>query len=192
MKKILIAGLVLILSSFTFLNNKPVAEKAEAKAAFELINDIRHNPDGYSKILGVKLNTVKSMPSLIWNDTLAKVAEAKAIDMCSRNFFGHVNPEGYGLNYFINKAGYKLSDNWLKDKSANYFESIQAGAVNGQDAVGYLIVDENIPSLGHRKHLLGIGDWNASLTDIGIGFVKNPNPNSMYKSFMCVIIAKHS
>ncbi len=191
MKKILIASLVLILSSFTYLNNKPVPEKAQAKAAFELINAMRKNPDEISKALGVSLKSVKAMPALIWNDTLAKVAEAKAIDMCSRNYFGHVNPEGYGMNYYINKAGYKLNDYYLKNKSANFFESIQAGAVNGQDAVGYLIVDENIPTLGHRKHLLGMGDWNASLTDIGIGFVKNPNPNSMYKSFMCVLIAKH-
>ncbi|MEX6686316.1 CAP domain-containing protein [Danxiaibacter flavus] len=191
MKKILIAGLVVVLSSFTFLSNKPVPEKAEAKAAFELINAMRHNPRAFSKALGVSLNNVKAMPALVWNDTLAKVAEAKAIDMCSRNYFGHVNPEGFGMNYYINKAGYKLNAYWLKQKSANYFESIQAGASNGEDAVGYLVVDENIPSLGHRKHLLGIGDWNASLTDIGIGFVKNPNPNSMYKSFMCVLIARH-
>lgn len=166
-------------------------DKNEAKAAFTLINQIRSNPAAYSKTAGVDLSNIKAMPQLRWNDTLAKVAEAKAMDMAKRNFFGHVNPDGFGMNYFINEAGYKLVPDWLDDKKKNFFESIQAGAPTGEEAVKYLILDANTPSLGHRKHLLGIGDWNAGLVDIGIGFVKVAEGQAKYKTYTSIVIAKH-
>ena len=53
-----------------------------------------------------------------------------------------------------------------------------------------LIIDKNVPSLGHRKDLLGLDDWNASLYDIGIGYAR-PVENSRFRSYVCVLIAKH-
>ncbi len=69
------------------------------------------------------LNDLKTIPQLKWNDTLANVAEAKALDIATRQYFGHVDPEGYGMNYFMDKAGYKLDARWLSSKDMNYFES---------------------------------------------------------------------
>lgn len=165
-------------------------DNEEALKAFNYINEIRANPAKYSQEIGVNLNGVKPKPALKWNDTLAKVAQERAADLAKRNYFSHVNPDGEGVNILIFRAGYKLPEAWIKDKRTNNFESLQAGAIDGKDAVKDLIIDEGESRIGHRKHLLGIDDWNASLKDIGIGFVRAPG--SEYKTYVCIIIAKHN
>ncbi|MBN9297605.1 MAG: CAP domain-containing protein [Filimonas sp.] len=182
----------LFVCACAFKTDSNTIDKNEAKAAFLLINQIRSNPAAYSKTIGIDLSYIKALPALRWNDTLARAAEAKALDMANRNYFGHVNPDGFGMNYFINKAGYTLLPDWLDDNKKNFFESIQAGSPTGEEAVKYLILDANTPSLGHRKHLLGIGDWNAGLVDIGIGFVKVADGQAKYKTYTSILIAKHT
>jgi len=76
-------------------------------------------------------------------------------------------------------------------KQNNFFESIAAGVDNGEEAIRLLIIDKGFPSQGHRKHLLGMGEWNASLTDIGIGFARR-NSGSSYTTYVSIIIAKHN
>lgn len=165
-------------------------DKEEALKAFNYINEIRANPAKFSAELGVNLNGVKSKPALRWNDTLSKVAQERAADLAKRKYFSHINPDGEGVNILIFRAGYNLPKDWIKDKKTNNFESLQAGAEDGKDAVKDLIIDEGEPRQGHRKHLLGIDDWNSSLKDIGIGFVRAPD--SEYKTYICIIIAKHN
>ncbi len=169
----------------------PTLDKNEALEAFSLLNEIRINPNSYHEELkfSVQLDSV-TKTKLVWNDTLAKVAETKALDMANRNYFAHVDPDGFGINYFINQSDYKLSNRFLADKSQNNFESLGGGYNNGTALIKGLIIDKNTPSLGHRKHLLGIGSYYASLVDIGIGFVKGSKSNK-YNSYACVIIAKH-
>ena len=141
-----------------------VVDKEEAKKAFSSLNTIRQNPSAYSNELGVNLKNVKSRAVLKWNDTLAKVAEQKAFD--------------------------KLKEEWIKNKKENYFESIQAGAAEGSEAIKLLIIDSYDKNLGHRKHLLGMDEWNAGLKDIGIGFVKCSD--CPYKTYISIVIAKHN
>jgi len=50
-----------------------------------------------------------------------KAAQIKAEDMAKRNYMAHVDPDGYGMNHFINKAGYKLIPAFMKSNSANNF-----------------------------------------------------------------------
>ncbi len=180
---------VMLLLSFLY-NNNPFVVKEEAQQAFQLLNTIRSNPDKYSKELhfSTKLGITKT--PLRWNDTLAKVAEAKALDMAKRNYFDHVNPEGQGINYLINQSGYTLNADWLKNKKENFFESIGSGHDSGVAAVKSLIIDETDATKGHRDHLLGIGDWDSTLHDFGIGFVKCDG--GKYQSYICIIIAKHN
>lgn len=167
-----------------------VSDRTEAKKAFELINRIRQHPRLYDSALKLYWALPITESRLIWNDTLAAVAERKALDMVSRNYFAHVDPKGFGMNYYINKGGYRLIPDFLKDKAANNFESIHAGSATGEDAVRSLILDKGVPGMGHRNHLLGIGQWNSSLTDIGIGFVRCDS-GCGYRSYMSVVIAKH-
>ncbi|MBO9203595.1 MULTISPECIES: CAP domain-containing protein [Niastella] len=180
---------VMLLLSFLY-NNNPFVVKEEAQEAFQLLNTIRSNPEKYYKELSLNSKLRITKTPLRWNDTLARVAEIKALDMAKRNYFDHVNPEGYGINFFINQSGYKLNADWLKDKKENYFESIGAGHDSGEAAIKALIIDAEDASKGHRDHLLGIGDFDATLLDVGIGFVKCDG--GKYPSYTCIVIAKHN
>ncbi|WP_300567763.1 CAP domain-containing protein [Flavobacterium sp.] len=182
-------ALLLFLGSFQ-KDSEAIIDKSEAQKAFVLLNEIRANPANYYKELKFSKNIKIQNKPLKWNETLAKVAEAKALDMANRNYFDHVDPEGFGINYHINKNGYTLNPDWLKLKSRNSFESIIAEADNGTDAIKKLIIDTGIPSFGHRKHLLGMEEWNGSLVDIGIGFARKES-GSTYTTYVSIIIAKH-
>ena len=162
----------------------------EALSAYEYLNKVRENPPKFSKEIGADLSKVKSLPALIWNDTLAKVAELKAMDMAKRNYFAHINPEEKGINLMIHEAGYKLPSEWIEDKKANFFESMNAGTETGIGAIKDLILDKYDNGKGHRKHLLGMNDFYRELTHIGIGHVKAND--SKYTWYTVVIIAKQN
>jgi uncharacterized protein YkwD len=173
---------------FSLQNEDPVVNRDEARQAFEYLNKVRTDPGEYEKDYPF-LSGLSSIHALKWNDTLAKVAEARAMDLAKRNYFSHVDPDGFGVNYHINKAGYHLDPTWITDQKSNYFESLGAGARSGIDAIRQLVIDANTPSLGHRSHLLGLTEWDSSLVDIGIGYVTSAS--SRYPVYTCVIIAKH-
>jgi len=176
------------------IEESPKAEQLNAingKEAFDYLNAVRNNPAAYSDEMGVDLSAVEKRDDLIWNDALAKAAYAKAKDMAERGYFAHVNPDGYGMNYKINEAGFELADYLMSSKASNNFESIAAGTNrnSGKIMIQALIIDEGIPSLGHRKHLLGMTDFWAESKYCGIGFYKKVG--SKYTYYMCVLIAKH-
>lgn len=106
MKILLTALLSIALLSFTVVVDKPTVDKDEAQKAYLFLNKVRANVSTYAKELqlpgGIKIST----HALVWNDTLARVAETKALDMANRNYFSHVDPDGYGMNHYINKAGF--------------------------------------------------------------------------------------
>ncbi|WP_353182589.1 CAP domain-containing protein [Parapedobacter lycopersici] len=180
-----------LLSSFSpSRTSRPTIDRREAREAFALINDIRQNPGAYQRKLHLSRGVSVSRTPLKWNNTLAKVAEMRALDMAKRDYFDHTDPDGFGPNYHIDRAGYSLNASWLKRKNANSFESIGANHPSAVEGINAMIIGRNSPGYAHRKHLLGIGEWNASLRDIGIGYVRAAS-GSTYKSYLCVIIAKH-
>ena len=93
MKLFLVTCALSLLTSFQN-NSEVVIDKTEAQKAFHLLMDIRRNPGNYHKELGFPKSTKPSAIKLKWNDKLAGVAEAKAIDMAKRDYFGHVDPDG--------------------------------------------------------------------------------------------------
>lgn len=191
MKKILFLSL-LALGAISFLLSakyKCTLDKQEAQAAFEYLNKVRQSPKDYSKEIGVsELKSLKSMPNLVWNDTLAKVAEEKAMDMAANSYFAHVNKKGEGINILIHKAGYVLPKEFLKNKKDNFFESIAMGQASGVEVIQALILDKGINPPDHRKHLLGMKEFWANCYDIGIGYARSENPQIL--SYTCIIIAK--
>lgn len=92
-----------LLVSFT-TDSRVYLDRSEAKQAFEFLNDIRTNPAGYARELRLQKNIKTTTTKLIWNKELAKAAEAKAYDMACRNYFNHIDPDGYGINYYIKKT----------------------------------------------------------------------------------------
>lgn len=187
----------LLLLLFAFVSSsfqpgrKATLNKGEAQRAFQYLNQIRTNPLKFQDKFPFLTKHKITKTALAWNNQLAKVAETKALDMAKRKYFAHVDPEGYGMNYHINKGGYKLSKDWLRHKSSNNFESLAYGLQDGPATINTLIIDKGVSGLGHRKHLLGIGDWNSSLTDIGIGFASIEREAGYLETYVCIIIAKH-
>lgn len=191
--RLLIKTIILffVLSSCATAQRKQVSiDRQEARKAYLLLNDIRKNPEKYAKELGLRDVKQVTRATLQWNNQLAKAAEKRAYDMAMRNYFDHVSPDGFGPNYYINEEGYTLSPDWLKDRRANNFESIAANHPTASDGIKAFIIGHNSPGFMHRKHVLGLDAWNGSLKDIGIGFARIPN-GSTYKTYLCVIIAKH-
>lgn len=168
-------------------------DRALEMEAFEFLNNIRANPASYAQEVGTDhMKSVEARPALAWNETLAQVARDKARDMARRDYFAHVDPDGYGMNYFINKAGYSLAAYRLKKKSENNFESIACGTSTlARQAIIILLYDDGASNAaaGHRRHLLGIPDGYARCRDVGIGH--HYDPGSRYGHYWCILVARH-
>ncbi|UCG26276.1 MAG: hypothetical protein JSW55_09940, partial [Chloroflexota bacterium] len=108
-------------------------------------------------------------PTMDCHPILAQVARERALDMGVRDYFSHVNPDGYGPNYLVRQAGYELPSWWGTDPELNNIESIAAGYQTAADAWnGWL----NSPA--HRRHVLGEIDFFAEQTNYGIGYAFVP------------------
>jgi uncharacterized protein YkwD len=187
-KAILFVLTILLISQTSFY-----AQNETVKEAFLYLNKVRGNPSLYSKEVGVSLSGIKARHALKWNDTLAKVAQAKAEDLAKNNYFDHVDLKGYGLNYYVAKAGYKLPKEWLSEPSSNFVESLAAGSANPKEGIIQLLNDGEEPvhdKAGHRVHLLGIDEFFSKGVDIGIGWANDPK--SEYNTYMVVVIARHT
>jgi uncharacterized protein YkwD len=181
-----------VLALFLTLSKSGISQisinKEEAKKAVDYLNKIRQNPAAYSSELGVDLSKVEPMQALEANPILMKVAEERAKDLIENHYFSHINKKGEGINILIHRAGYTLAPEMIKNKDANYFESISAGMPTGIEHINNLLIDEGINPPGHRIHLLGMNAFYAECRDIGIGFAEDPK--SEFRYYMVVIIAK--
>lgn len=176
--------------SFLLSINSSYCQTLELQEALDFLNNVRANPNAFSNEIGVSLIDIDPMHPLKWNVNLAAAAQRKAQDMADRNYFAHVDPDGYGMNYFIKNAGYQLISDFLSENASNNFESLSAGRDTPKKSIIDLIKDEGVVGYGHRKHLLAIVDFWKPCFDIGIGW--GYNANSTYKTYCCVLIAKHN
>ncbi len=136
------------------------------------------------KILDLmQASSEQKRPTLVCNAILAQVARARAQDMADRNYFGHVNPDGYGPNYLVVAAGYTLPDFYSQSLNSNNIESIAAGYASSEDTWDALLNSEH-----HRTHVLGLDSFYAEQTDIGIGYVSVDN--SEYVRYWVIITAR--
>ncbi len=120
---------------------------------------------------------------IICNSILTQVAQNKAADMASRNYFGHVTPDGFGPNSLVQQAGYVLPGYYGDDSTANYIESIAAGRSTAGNTWNQWMTSET-----HRNHLLGLTDFYARQVEFGVGYVNVPG--SPYTHYWVVIIAE--
>jgi hypothetical protein len=185
----LLALCLLLLPSFTINPEKGVfIDRAQEQKAFVLLNKVRQDPNSFSERYGTSLRGISPRPNLIWNDSLAAVAERKAMSMAYNGYFGHVDPKGYGINYYVNRS-YPISDDLLKDKKLSTLEAIQGGAPSGEGAIKYIVTNYNNEDPTGRQLILGEGDFNSSLTEVGIGYV-HATTSTKYQSYTVIILAK--
>jgi uncharacterized protein YkwD len=123
-------------------------------------------------------------PSLVCNSVLTEVARARALDMAQRNYFDHVNPDGYGPNYLVRQAGYPLPEGYSSAPDANNIESIAAGHQTG-DAAWAAWMD----SPSHRQHLLAEIPFYTEQIEYGIGHVYLSDGNT-YQNYWVVLTAR--
>jgi uncharacterized protein YkwD len=117
------------------------------------------------------LNLLKEHPeqargTIICHPLLEAVARARAQDMAERDYFDHVNPDGYGPNYLVNAAGYPLPGYYPLQENSNSIESIAGGYSTADDMWEGLL---NSPA--HRMHVLGQHQFYAEQVEVGIGHV---------------------
>lgn len=109
---------------------------------------------------------------IVCHPLLLQVARARATDMGRRNYFGHTDPDGDGPNRKVTSAGYALPGWYPAERDANSIESIGGGRASAASQwQGWL------DSPGHRTHVLGLIDFYAQQTQIGIGHVVVPGSN---------------
>ena len=104
--------------------------------------------------------------------TLSQVAQARAEDLATRNYFGHTNPDGDGPNQLVREAGYILPSFYSTVRTANNIESITAGTNldTAQEAF-----DSWLSSGAHRPHLLGLTGFTADQIEFGVGYAFDAN-----------------
>lgn len=158
-----------------------------AHEAYLYLNAFRSKPSYFGSKIGLDLGNVKSTRALVWDPILAAAAEDKAADMAQNNFFGHIDPAGYGMNYRVQQKGYLLPPEWTAKQSANFIESIAANSKDPAHFIDQLIIDKGIPGKGHRLHLLAISNFYNNASRIGIAIAYNRN--STYKYYCCILIA---
>ncbi len=164
-------------------------DKLQEQKALETLNKVRKDPNSFTGRYGKSLKGISPRFDLILNDSLTAVAERKAMSMAYRGYFGHVDPDGNGINYYINKS-YPLADDQLKDKKQSNLEAIQGGAPSGDIAIKDIVINFDNQDPNGRQLVLGEGDYNGSLTDVGIGYVHATTSNK-YISYTVIILAKH-
>ena len=122
-------------------------------------------------------------PTLKLNSILVEQARRKAKDMAERVYFDHVDPDGFGPNYWVLKAGYQLPDYYGTAPNANYIESIGAGYADAASVWKAWML-----SPGHRSHLLGENQFYRDQIEFGIGYYYKANGS--YSHYWVVLIAE--
>ncbi len=120
-------------------------------------------PGGITEgLTGPEAADVGPRPPLAMNVDLLAAARLHSLDMRTRAFFAHVNPDGDGPGDRIGAAGYPFLD-W----SENIVMSTGSTAEELGDA---LMIDDQYAGRGHRKALLDINPGSSTyMREIGIG-----------------------
>lgn len=167
----------------------PQEPNAEEQLFIYLLNKARSDPPTYGKSIALDLNDVKAQPALALNKELTASARFRSDDMLKRDYFAHVDPDGTGPNMHAVDSGYNLGRAYTRSKNANNIESIAAGREHAGEILKMLVIDEGVPDLGHRKHLLGMSDYYAAGREIGAGILPRGASTSKYEAICAIHIA---
>ena len=164
----------LIISLFIFCSKAIAQDPTEQeKAILQVINNFKIDPQAFlrNKVMpyidenGLKSNRyarsliremrdLEPMPALSIDSSLQEMAKEFAVKSGNRGWFGHNN--------------YKRRFDQYGKHLTHDAENIQYGIKDPAEIVIDLLIDQDVPSLGHRKNLL-----DPQYTVIGIGFAKH-------------------
>jgi len=142
-------------SYFQEYNNTPYAK-------------MNSSPNKYMVSLRRDLDKVKNLPMLMPDEGLFKAAKYHAKDAGKNGLVGHTSSNGTEFGKRLPK--YVKGWNQLAENCSYGYE-------DAANIVGQLLLDENVPSLGHRKSII-----NPKLEYIGVAIA----PHSEYR-FNCVM-----
>lgn len=138
----------------------------------ELANRARKDPSAEGRRFGVDLSAYAARPPLSANAFLASAAASHAVDMATRRFYGHQNPDGIGPNGRILSTPYDLNALYGTDPVPNHTENIAAGTnalLTPKEIHRTLIVDQGINPPKHRNLILGISTWSRA-REMGVAY----------------------
>jgi uncharacterized protein YkwD len=134
--------------------------------------------------LAMALHPYQGRKGMEWNDTLAEAAKDRCISQAHLGWTGHVGPSGKGPNWWVRVLWkYRLPDWYSHDDDAN---SIESCAHNGRGLPDEVWASW-MNSPGHRTHVLGLNDFFAAQTQVGVGFYALPS--SQKKFYWSIITA---
>lgn len=106
-------------------------------------------------------------PTVRCNRKLGMAAQAKAVDMVTRQYFSHISPDRETANEWARRHGCNLPD--IYPEKGNTIESI---GLNYHSAEAMWAAFKDSP--GHRVHVLGEASTYRDQTEIGIGYAESP------------------
>lgn len=101
---------------------------------------------------------------MVWDDILAKAAQAKVESQAREGWTGHVSPSGIWPNRWVRLDGYALPAHYRDD--ANNIESLS----HHGDGTALTTFHALLDSPAHRDHILGANAFYAAQTHVGVGY----------------------
>ncbi|MBB5623406.1 uncharacterized protein YkwD [Pedobacter cryoconitis] len=121
-------------------------------------DDLKVNrKDKYYRGLEKDLKTVKGLTLFSPDETLTWISQQHAKDMKKHNLAGHNSSDGRSVSDRI----------WKYYPGRAVSENLAFGFSKGLANVCMLLLDKNVPDLGHRKTILGTS-YNLSLVGVNI------------------------
>jgi len=125
-------------------------------------NDLKVNKkDKYYRGLKEDLQEIKGLSLFSPDETLTWIAQQHAKDLSKHNIAGHNSSDG----------------RTVKDRISKFYprramaENLAFGFSKGLANVCMLLLDKNVPDLGHRKTILGTG---YNLSQVGVNIKSHP------------------
>lgn len=106
--------------------------------------------------------------TMSYHPILGQIARMRADDMALNGYYRnppHVDHDGYGPNYYVCLSGYNAPFCPVDDDvQSNYIESSAAGQETALE-----VLEAWLSSPGHRRHLLGEGEYYSGQLYYGVG-----------------------
>lgn len=165
---------------------QPIEPNADEQCFIYLLNKARSDPPAYGKSIGLDLTGVAPQRALAVNAELMASSRFRANDMLKRDYFSHVDPDGFGPNSRALEKGYVLGKHYKRSKETNNIEAIAAGDESPADILKSLIIDDGVPDLGHRKQLLAMQEFHALAREIGVGIVPRGTAVAKFDAYCAI------